>query len=116
MDTGCMVDVHTCAREVSTMTKAEIVAEMASATKVSKTLAARGFMAAIDCITQAMKKEERVTIVGFGTFFVVRRKARTFKNPRTDKEMKIAAKKVPRFSAGAALMAAINGQKDINVR
>lgn len=93
------------------MTKAEIVAKMAEETKVSKTLAARSFKAAIDCITQAMKKEERVTIVRFGTFFIVRRKARTFKNPRTDKVMKLTAKKVPRFSAGAALMVAINGKR-----
>jgi len=93
------------------MTKAEIVAKMAEETKVTKTMAARSFRAAIDCITQAMKKEKRVTIVSFGTFFIVRRKARTFKNPRTDKVMKIAAKKVPRFSPGTALMTAINGKR-----
>jgi DNA-binding protein HU-beta len=98
-------------KEVSTMTKAEIVAKMAEETKISKNLAARNFSAAIGCITQAMKKEKRVTLVSFGTFFIVRRKARMFKNPRTGKVMKIAAKKVPRFSAGAALMAAINGKR-----
>jgi len=98
------------------MTKAEIVAKMAEETKISKNLAARNLSAAIGCIAQAMKKEERVTIVSFGTFFIVRRKARIFKNPRTGKAMKIAAKNVPRFSAGAALMAAINGKRATNVR
>ena len=93
------------------MTKAEIVAKMAEETKVPKTLASRSFRAAIDCITQAMKKEERVTIVSFGTFFIVRRKARTFKNPRTGKATKLAAKKVPRFSAGTALMTVINAKR-----
>lgn len=93
------------------MTKAEIVAKMAEETKTSKNLAAKSFTSAIGCIIQAMKKEERVTIVSFGTFFIVRRKARMFKNPRTNKVMKIAAKKVPRFSAGTALMAAINGKR-----
>ena len=98
------------------MTKAEIVAKMAREIGVSKTLTARGFMVAVDSITQAMKQEERVTIVGFGTFFVSHRKARKFVNPRTNRVMNLPAKKVPRFSAGAALMAVINGKKSTNVR
>jgi DNA-binding protein HU-beta len=106
-----MVYGFTYTKEVSTMTKAEIVAKMAEEINVSRTLAARGFMTAINCIAQAMKKDERVTIVGFGTFSVVRRKARKFKNPRTGKEMKIVARRVPKFSAGAALRTALNSRK-----
>ena len=97
------------------MTKAEIVATMAKEAKMPKTLAAKGFRVAINTVAQALKRGERITIVGFGTFFVVHRKARTFKNPRTEKIMKLKAKKVPRFSAGTALMAAINGRRPVSV-
>jgi DNA-binding protein HU-beta len=57
-----------------------------------------------------MKKGEKVTIIGFGTFSVVQRKTRKGRNPQTGKEIKIAAKKVPKFSAGAALKAAASGK------
>ena len=70
--------------------------------------------AAVDCvlssITTALKKKNAVTLVGFGTFKVDKRKARKGRNPQTGKEIKIAAKKVPKFSAGATLKAAASGK------
>jgi DNA-binding protein HU-beta len=92
------------------MTKAEIVEKVAGEIKVSKTAAAKAFAVITGAIEQAMKKGEKVTIIGFGTFSVADRKARKGRNPRTGKEIKIAAKKVPKFSAGAALKAAVSGK------
>ncbi len=68
--------------------------------------------AAVDCvfssITQALKKKGAVTLVGFGTFKVDKRKARTGRNPQTGAEIKIKAKNVPKFVAGKALKDAVN--------
>ena len=67
--------------------------------------------AAVDCvfstITKALKKKDTVSLVGFGTFKVDSRKARTGRNPRTGEEIKIKAKKVPKFAAGKALKDAV---------
>lgn len=92
------------------MTKAEIVEKVAKEIKVSRAAAAKAFAVITDSITQAMKKGDKVTLVGFGTFSVVSRSARKGRNPRTGKEIKIAAKKVPKFSAGATLKAVVNGK------
>jgi DNA-binding protein HU-beta len=68
--------------------------------------------AAVDCVfasvTQALKKKGAVTLVGFGTFKVDKRKARTGRNPQTGEEIKIKAKNVPKFAAGKALKDAVN--------
>jgi len=68
--------------------------------------------AAVDCvfssITQALKKKGAVTLVGFGTFKVDKRKARIGRNPQTGEEIKIKAKNVPKFVAGQALKDAVN--------
>jgi len=92
------------------MTKAEIVAKVAEEIKISKTAAGKALALITDSIAQAMRKGEKVTFVGFGTFSVVRRKARKGRNPRTGKEIKIAAKKAPKFTEGAALKAAAEGK------
>ena len=67
---------------------------------------------AVECvfasITQALKKKGAVTLVGFGTFKVDKRKARTGRNPQTGEEIKIKAKNVPKFVAGKALKDAVN--------
>ena len=67
--------------------------------------------AAVDCvlesITKALKKKDTVTLVGFGTFRVDRRKARKGRNPQTGEEIKIKARKVPKFVAGKALKDAV---------
>ena len=92
------------------MTKADIIAKVAEEIKVSKAAAAKALAVVTGCIAQAIKEGGRVALTGFGTFSVAARKARTGRNPRTGKEIKIAARKVPKFSAGAALKAAATGK------
>ena len=92
------------------MTKLEIVAKVAEEIKVSKAAAAKAFGVVTGCIEGALKKGEKVAIIGFGTFSVAERKARKGRNPQTGKEIKIAAKKVPKCSAGSALKAAVSGK------
>ena len=87
------------------MTKAEIVTKVAEKIKVPKAAAAKALAVVTESIAQAIRKGDKVTLIGFGTFSVANRKARKGRNPRTGKEIKIAAKKVPKFSAGAALKA-----------
>lgn len=96
------------------MKKAEVVTALAEELKVPKTTAAKAFGVVLDCIEGALKKGEKITLVGFGTFSVSQRKARKGRNPRTGKEIKIAAKKVPRFTAGATLKASVNGKAPAN--
>ena len=92
------------------MTKAEIVAKVAEEIKVAKTVAAKALDAVIGSITQAIHAGDKVSFTGFGTFSVVKREARKGRNPQTGKEIKIAAKKVPKFSAGTALKVAAEGK------
>ena len=92
------------------MTKAEIVEKVAAEMKVSKAAAAKALAVITGSITETIRKGGKVTLIGFGTFSVASRKARKGRNPRTGKEIKIAAKKAPKFTAGAALKAAANGK------
>ena len=89
------------------MNKANIINEVADV--VSSKREAR---AAVDCIfssiTKALNKNDTVSLVGFGTFRVSKRKARKGRNPQTGEEIKIKAKKVPKFVAGKALKDAVN--------
>ena len=95
------------------MTKADIIAKLAEEIKISKKVAGQTLALVTDSVAQAMRKGEKVTFVGFGTFSVVQRKARKGRNPQTGKEIKIAAKKAPKFTAGAALKAAAEGKAPI---
>jgi len=95
------------------MTKAEIVGKVAAEIKISKTAAGKALTLITDSIAQALRKGEKVTFVGFGTFSVLQRKARKGRNPQTGKEIRIAAKKVPKFTAGAALKAAAEGKAPV---
>ncbi len=88
------------------MTKADLVAKVAE-TGMTKKQAAAAVDAIISAMSKAMSKGDSVRLVGFGTFSVKRRKARTGRNPRTGKEIKIPAKKVPVFSAGKGLKDAV---------
>lgn len=90
------------------MNKAELIDAVADAADLSKASAGRSVDAAIDAITNALKKGDNVTLVGFGTFTVRDRAARTGRNPRTGEEIQIKASKVPGFKAGKALKDAIN--------
>ena len=85
------------------MNKAELVEAMASDAKISKADAKRALDAFITTTTKALKKGDRVALVGFGSFSVSKRAARKGRNPQTGKEIKIAAKKVVKFKAGADL-------------
>ncbi len=90
------------------MNKAELIDAVADSADLSKASAGRAVDGAIDAITQALQKGDNVTLVGFGTFSVRHRAARTGRNPRTGEEIQIKASKVPGFKAGKALKDAIN--------
>lgn len=76
---------------------------MASEAKITKADAQRALEAFLNVTAKTLKKGDKVTLVGFGTFSVAKRAARTGRNPQTGKEIKIAAKKVAKFKAGAEL-------------
>jgi DNA-binding protein HU-beta len=88
------------------MTKADLVAAVAE-TGMTKKQAAAAVDAVISSITGALKKGDKVSLIGFGSFSVKKRKARTGRNPQTGKAIKIKAKKVPAFSAGKGLKEAV---------
>lgn len=85
------------------MNKQDLIDHVAKSTGLSKKQAGDALSAVLGGITKAVKKGDKVTLVGFGTFDVKKRKARKGRNPQTGETIKIAAKKVPTFSAGAAL-------------
>lgn len=82
------------------MNKADLIDNVATATKMSKTDTAEILNAALVAIKKSVKKGEDVTLVGFGTFTRSKRKARAGRNPQTGKEIKIPARTVPRFRPG----------------
>lgn len=90
------------------MTKQELIAHIAAEAALTKTDAAKALNAITDSITASLKKGESVPLIGFGTFKVTKRAARTGRNPRTGKELKIAARNSPGFTAGKALKDALN--------
>ena len=90
------------------MNKSELIDAIAASAGLTKADAGRAIDATIAEITKALKKDESVTLVGFGTFKVTHRAARNGRNPRTGAELKIAARKAPSFSAGKTLKDAVN--------
>jgi DNA-binding protein HU-beta len=90
------------------MNKSDFVNAVAEAAEISKVDSAKAVDAVIDVIQSALKKGDSVSIVGFGTFAVRKRAARSGRNPRTGATIKIKASKVPAFKAGKALKDAIN--------
>lgn len=90
------------------MNKTELVAAVAESADISKADAGKAVNAVFDTITQAMKKNDTVTLIGFGSFVVRERAARDGRNPQTGKPMKIKASKVPAFKAGKGLKEAVN--------
>ena len=85
------------------MTIAELIDKMAADASISKAAAGKALNSFIDGVSKTLKKGDKVTLVGFGTFSVAKRKARKGRNPQTGEEIKIKAKKVAKFSAGATL-------------
>lgn len=90
------------------MTKAELIDKVASGAGLSKADASRALDAALDAVKASLKKGQKVTLVGFGTFSVAKRKARKGRNPRTGEEINIAASKTPKFTPGKGLKSALN--------
>ena len=90
------------------MNKADMIEQIAQAAEVSKSAAERAVDALVSSIKTSLKKGDMVTLVGFGTFYVGKRQARTGRNPRTGESIAIKATQVPRFRAGKALKDAIN--------
>lgn len=87
--------------------KSDLINEVAKSAKVSKAKAGVAVNAVFDTISKSLKKGKRVSLVGFGSFSVVKRKARSGRNPQTGKIIKIKAKKAPKFKAGKGLKDAI---------
>jgi len=90
------------------MNKSEIIDQIAKTADISKAAAGRALDATIAAVKGSLKKNQTVTLVGFGSFYVGKRAARTGRNPRTGAAIKIKAAKVPKFRAGKALKDAIN--------
>ena len=90
------------------MNKTEVVAAISEKTELTKKDSEKALKALIDVVAEELKKGEKVQLVGFGTFEVSERAARTGKNPQTGAEIKIAACKAPKFKAGKALKDAVN--------
>src|ERR1700739_4435576 len=97
------------------MNKADLVDRIAGACKISKTQASTAIDTAVDSVTSALKKGDRVALIGFGTFSVSQRKARNGRNPQTGATIKIAARRVAKFTPGAELKKAVNGSKAAQV-
>ena len=85
------------------MSKAELVEKMAKDANISKAAAGKALNSFVSNVTKALKKGGKVTLVGFGTFSVAKRKARKGRNPQTGEEIKIKARKVAKFKPGATL-------------
>ncbi len=90
------------------MNKSELIETVSDAADLSKSDATKAVDGVIEAITNSLKNGDQVTLVGFGTFLVRDRAARTGRNPRTGEAIQIAAAKVPGFKAGKALKDAVN--------
>jgi DNA-binding protein HU-beta len=94
-------------KEVIQMTKAELIGSIAKETNISKASAEKAINAFTNSVTKALKKGDKLTLTGFGTFSVAKRGARKGRNPQTGKEIKISAKKVAKFKAGKLLKSVV---------
>jgi DNA-binding protein HU-beta len=98
-------------KENRKMNKTELIDAMATKTGLAKKDAGAALDAFISAVSEALKKGDRVQLIGFGTFETAKRAARTGRNPQTGKEMKIKASKTPKFKPGKALKDLVNGVK-----
>lgn len=90
------------------MNKTELIDAIAAEANISKADAGKAVNAFTNAVTKALKKGDSVALIGFGTFKVNQRAARTGRNPQTGKELKIAARKSPAFTAGKSLKDSLN--------
>ena len=93
------------------MTKAELVDAVRDGAGIGKGQAEAAVEAFLDAVRKCLKKGEKLTLTGFGTFSVSNRKARTGRNPQTGEAIKIKAAKAPKFTAGKSLKEAVGGKK-----
>ncbi len=93
------------------MTKAELIDRVANENGLSKAAAEKVINSVTDNISRCLKKKDKITLTGFGTFSISNRKARTGRNPQTGQEIKIKATRVPRFKAGKSLKDAVGSAK-----
>lgn len=91
------------------MNKSELIDAIAASADIPKAQAGRALDAVIEAVTEALKKDDQVALVGFGTFSVKERAARSGRNPQTGKPIDIPAAKIPTFKPGKALKDACNG-------
>lgn len=85
------------------MTKAELIDKIAISAGISRTAAGNALNSTLENITKTLQKGQKVTLIGFGTFSVQHRKARTGRNPKTGEEIQIQASKLPKFTSSTAL-------------
>ncbi len=90
------------------MNKTELINQIAESADISKKEAGDALQAFMIAVTDTVKKGDKLTLIGFGTFSVTERKARDGRNPQTGKKIKISAKKVVKFKAGSKLTDALN--------
>ncbi|HSH57187.1 MAG TPA: HU family DNA-binding protein [Halomonas sp.] len=90
------------------MNKSELIEAIAASADIPKASAARALDAMVDSVTESLKKGDTVSLVGFGTFHVKERAARTGRNPQTGEPIEIKAARVPGFKAGKALKDSVN--------
>ena len=90
------------------MNRSELVAAIATSADITKAEAERALNGIMEAITDALSKGDKVALIGFGTFSTTKRAARDGRNPQTGKTMKIKAKTVAKFKAGAKLADAVN--------
>jgi DNA-binding protein HU-beta len=90
------------------MNKTELIDQIAASADISKAAAGRALDATVEAVKAALKAGDDVSLVGFGTFYVSERAARTGRNPQTGKSIKIKAAKAPKFRAGKGLKDAVN--------
>lgn len=89
------------------MNKADLIEKVAADAKISKAQAGRAIDSFLKGVTSSLRSGSRVSLVGFGTFSVAQRKARTARNPRTGEPIAVQARRVPRFKAGKKLSQAV---------
>lgn len=90
------------------MNKTELIAAVAAQTDLTKAAAATAVEAIIDTIGRQLKKGDPVSLIGFGTFSISKREARVGRNPRTGEELRVPARRVPKFTPGKTLKEIVN--------
>ena len=90
------------------MNKSELIEAIAASADIPKAAASRALDAGVDSVTESLKQGDSVSLVGFGTFSIKERAARTGRNPQTGQPIEISAAKVPSFKAGKALKDSVN--------